>query len=259
MSTPAAAQAQAAVQFPGLRTNSLAIAFQDVITVILRVRYRVQRVSDANVFRENIRKMIQTATNDARSQGYTEAAKMALYAIVAFLDESVLNSQDPAFQDWSRQPLQEEMFGGHFAGEYFFQHLGELLNGQDSPERADALELHVLCLLLGYRGKYALGDGGQVANIIRQCRAKIDRTRGPLLLIRPQPEQPVVIAQRGDPWIKRLVIISAAVAVLTLVAFAGYIFLLSGSLSSVQTAAAFISPARALVSLAVALRGGLAL
>jgi type VI secretion system protein ImpK len=130
--------------------------------------------------------------------------------------------------------------------------VGELLNAQDSQEGADALELHVLCLLLGYRGKYALGDSGEIANIIRHSKAKIARTRGELLLIRPQPEQPVAIAQRGDPWVKRLVIATAAIAVLTLVAYLGYTFLLAGSLSNVQTAALMI-PAQGIQAL---LRGG---
>jgi type VI protein secretion system component VasF len=54
--------------------------------------------------------------------------------------------------------LQEEMFGGHFAGEYFFRNVTDLLNRPESAEVADVLELHALCLLLGYRGRFAFGD-----------------------------------------------------------------------------------------------------
>src|SRR5665213_841928 len=139
---------------PALRSNNLALAFQDVITVVLRVRYRTQRVADANAFRESIRKMIATGAQEARRLGYSDASShMALYAIIGFLDESVLNSQDPTFADWARRPLQEEMFGGHFAGETFFRQIADLLNAPESTEVADVLELHALCLLLGYRGK----------------------------------------------------------------------------------------------------------
>ena len=50
--------------------------------------------------------------------------------MVAFLDESILNSQNPLFADWPRKPLQEELFGTHIAGEVFFQNLQKLLGRQ---------------------------------------------------------------------------------------------------------------------------------
>jgi len=218
-----------------LRTNSLAIAFQDVITVILRVRYRVQRVSDVAGFRESIKKMIAAATQETRRLGYSDAtAQMALYAIVAFLDESVLNSQDPAFQDWARRPLQEEMFGGHFAGEYFFRHVNDLLIQQDTHEGADALELHALCLLLGYRGKLAFGNETEVQALIHRIQDKIARIREPLVLCRVQPQPPVMTAPPADPWIKRLLFATVGMGVLLVIAFAAGYLLLTNELSSVQ-------------------------
>lgn len=223
---------------PPLRANSLALAFQDAITVILRVRYRTQRVADANAFRESIKKMILAAAQEGRNLGYKdETTKMALYAIVGFLDESVLNSQDPTFADWPRRPLQEEMFGGHFAGEYFFRHVNELLNQPDAPEVADALELHAVCLLLGYRGKYAFGDAsGEIQSILRRIREKIGRIRGQLLICRVATAPEVAQARTGDPWITRLLLLTAAMVLLVLLAFGGYWFLLSSTLSSVRTA-----------------------
>jgi len=112
-----------------MKTNNLALAFQEVFTVILRTRFFVQRVENADSFRATLRKMISAAVKDASALGYSdEASKMAIYAMIGFLDESILNSKDPTFADWARRPLQEEMFGGHFAGEYFFRNLTDLLN-----------------------------------------------------------------------------------------------------------------------------------
>lgn len=218
-----------------LRTNSLAIAFQDVITVILRVRYRVQQVSDVAGFRASIRKMIASGTQETRRLGYSDqTSQTALYAIIAFLDESILNSQDPAFLDWARRPLGEEMFGGHFAGEYFFRHVQDALVQQDTQDGADTLELHALCLLLGYRGKLAFGDGAEADMLIRRIREKIARTRGPLVLCRVQTEPPRVAAATADPWIKRLLITTAALAALVLIAFALWSLMLGNQLGSVQ-------------------------
>ena len=49
--------------------------------------------------------------------GYSaEDVKLAGFALVAFLDESVLASGNPVFADWPAKPLQEELFGTHVAG-----------------------------------------------------------------------------------------------------------------------------------------------
>lgn len=240
-----------------LRTNSLAMSFQDVITVVLRVRYRTQRVADVAGFRQSIGKMIAAGAQEARRIGYSDAtSKMSLYAIVGFLDESVLNSHDPTFQDWARRPLQEEMFGGHFAGEYFFRHVDELLNQQESSEVADALELHALCLLLGYRGKYAFGDHGEISNILRRIRDKIARIRGPISLVPIRPAPPVSTAASGDPWIKRLVLTTALTAVLVLAAFAAYTLFLHSGIAGVR--ATFDSQPLTQYATSLAISGGLA-
>jgi type VI secretion system protein ImpK len=76
---------------------------------------------------------------------------------VAFLDESVLNSQAPIAADWRRQPLQEELFGRAIAGNVFFQNLKQLLRRNDSADLADMLEIYYLCMLLGYGGRYSYG------------------------------------------------------------------------------------------------------
>lgn len=213
------------------RTNDLALAFQEVFTVILRTRFFVQRVEDAESFRATLRRMISAAVKDASAMGYSdEASKMAIYAMIGFLDESVLNSKDPVFADWSRRPLQEEMFGGHVAGEYFFRNLTELLNRPDSPEVADVLELHALCLLLGYRGRFAFGDPSEIHTILHRVRDKILRIRGPYALFKPLETPAAPPAPRRDPWVRRLAITAVVLLVFTLLAYAGYILILSQSL-----------------------------
>jgi len=218
---------------PDMRTNSLALAFQEVFTVILRTRFRTQRVENAESFRATIRKMISGAVRDAAAIGYTdEASKMAIYAIIAFLDESILNSQDPAFADWARRPLQEEMFGGHFAGEYFFKNIADLLNRPESNEVADVLELHALCLLLGYRGRFAFGDASEVHTLLQRLRDKIMRIRGSFLLFRPAEPPPVSAVVKRDPWVRRLAITAILITLVTLLAYVAYFMILGSGVSA---------------------------
>ena len=155
------------------RVNSLAFSFQEVLTAILRVRFQRQQVQDSESFRAQMRRSIQAAMQEARALGYSsDTVQMGVFAVVAYMDESVLNLQSPAFADWARRPLQEELFGGHLAGETFFRNLRKLLGQQDSAEVADALELHCLCLQMGYRGRYALGDTGELHQLLRHGAGK---------------------------------------------------------------------------------------
>jgi len=223
-----------------LKTNNLALAFQEVFTVILRTRFFLQRVENAEAFRATLRKMISAAVKDAGTMGYTdEASKMAIYAMIGFLDESVLNSKDPTFADWARRPLQEEMFGGHFAGEYFFRNVNDLLNRPESAEVADVLELHALCLLLGYRGRFAFGDASEIHSILARIRDKITRIRGAYSLFRPVDTPAVPPAPKGDPWVTRLAIAAALLFLFTVLAYAGYIVFLG---QGMPTAAHFAAP-----------------
>ncbi len=214
-----------------LRTNNLPLAFQEVFTVILRTRFQVQHVENAESFRATLRKMISAAVKDASAMGYSdEASKMAIYAMIGFLDESVLNSRDPAFADWARRPLQEEMFGGHVAGENFFRNVTELLNRPESAEVADVLELHALCLLLGYRGRFAFGDASEIHSILHRIRDKITRIRGSFALFRPTETPAAPPAPKRDPWVRRLALAAILLAVLTLLAYVGYMLILGQSM-----------------------------
>ena len=221
-----------------MKTNNLAMAFQEVFTVILRTRFFVQRVENSDAFRATLRKMISAAVKDAAAMGYSdEVSKMAIYAMIGFLDESVLNSKDPTFADWARRPLQEEMFGGHFAGEYFFRNVTELLNRPESAEVADVLELHAICLLLGYKGRFAFGDASEIHTILQRIRDKINRIRGGYALFRPTDTPAAPPAPKGDPWVGRLLWTTVLLAFITILAYVGYMLLLGQGVPTTATSA----------------------
>jgi type VI secretion system protein ImpK len=218
------------------RTANLASAFQEVLTVIVRLRAGRQQVADAESFRAQVRRGLQAAMTEARSLGYaSETVQMAVLATVGFLDESVLNQGNPALADWARRPLQEELFGGHLAGETFFHNMRDLLARQDSSEAADALELHALCLLLGYRGRYALGDAGELHHLLRQAREKIFRVRGAPTLA-PAIAAVAAPARKPDRLGRGLLIAAGVLVLVTLAAFAGFEASLSSAAARVQYA-----------------------
>src|SRR5215472_13383893 len=108
--------------------DNLALAFQEALTAIERVRAGREKVDDAEVFRAGMLQQFIKANGEGRKRGYSnEEVRMAMFAAVALLDESILSSRNPAFADWARRPLQQEIFGGHEAGEIFFQNIKTLL------------------------------------------------------------------------------------------------------------------------------------
>lgn len=221
------------------RSTNLAATFQEVLTATLRLRDQPQMVQNTEAVRGQLRQLLQTAMQDARGLGYTnQHVQMAVLVVVALLDETVLNLGTPASAEWSRRPLQEELFGGHLAGETVFQNLQTLLQQQDAPELADVLELHCLCLELGYKGRYAFSTGGELRQMIQLCRDKIHRVRGPQpMFAAPHLAAPV---QRppADQVALLLLVACIALGVLTVGCFAGYEYSLSAQVSRVASGAA---------------------
>ena len=210
--------------FENRRPENLALHFQEVLTAIERLRGNRQGVTDANAFRHHSREALKTAASQALAAGYAaEDVKLATYATVAFLDESVLNSHSAVFADWARKPLQEEMFGTQIAGEVFFQHLQQLLGRNDSADLADLLEVYYLCLVLGFGGRYSVGNRGELGQIMSMTASKIYRSRARFSQLSPAWVLPKeALRSRKDPWVRRLGIAATAAAILMVLLFVVY-------------------------------------
>ena len=229
-----------------LRTQNLASCYENSFTIILRLSSIQQSAANSQNFRANIRAALRAAMEQAKSLGYSsEINQLAFFAVVALLDESVLKLQNPAFADWAQRPLQEEMFGHARAGEVFFDHLLTLLTRQDSMENADCLEVYCLCMLLGFKGKYALRSAlsyasnpsatggwesfrpsGEIGTLVHQCRDKIDRIRGKLSFLPPKESPAIRQTATSDRWSRALGVIALILFVIVLLTFGGAWFAL---------------------------------
>jgi len=217
------------------RPENLALVFQELLTVAVRLRSNRQPVTNAELFRGQIRGAIQQADQEAKRLGYNDTDfRYGVFAVVAFLDESILNLQNPVFADWVRKPLQEELFGRHTAGEIFFDNLQSLLGKRDTVEIADILEVYQLCLLLGFVGKYSISGRGELKAITDAVAEKIRRVRkdrAGISLRWMLPGRQGAISL-GDAWIKRLGWTAGGLGLLALIAFVVYKAMLSSSLSA---------------------------
>lgn len=237
--------ATAARHWQGLlaRPENMALAFQEVFTVVARLKGKRQQVTNAEQFRGIMREALKRSKENAKRSGYSEEdARLAEFAMVAMLDESILNSGNPVFSDWPRRPLQEEFYGHHTAGEFFFQYLRNLLNKPDSEEVNDVLEVYHLALAMGFRGRYGLSGGAELSNLMNEIEQKRNRIRPFTMLISPEsvPAGDVAPRKMGDPWLKPLLFSAIGIFVLVLVLFGLYWFLLDAGAGDLQalTAAA---------------------
>jgi type VI secretion system protein ImpK len=100
-------------------------------------------------------------------------------------------------------------------GEIFFQHLKQLLTRQDSEDLADLLEVFLLCLMLGFRGRYSSADQGEVHALRSSIQEKIGRVRGGFGELSPAWALPTDERPRRtrDAWL-RWMGVSATLAVL---------------------------------------------
>ena len=220
--------------------ENLAFVFQEVLTAIMRLRTNRQSVTDAGLFRAQVKEALNVADKEARKLGYPQdTIRLAIFAVVAFLDESVLNQPTGTFADWTGKPLQEELFGVHVAGEIFFDNLRRLLGQADSAQLADILEVHQLCLLLGYRGRYGAGSKGEFRSLIDALDDKIRRIRGHSRAFSPAwglPRQET-LPPLSDPWARRLLFVFIACLGIAIVLFVGFRMSLASEISALSTAA----------------------
>jgi type VI secretion system protein ImpK len=229
--------AGAAESTAGRRSENLALAFQEVLTVIVRLKASRQYVENAESFRTIIRGLLKKAAQEAAERGYTaEDARVATFAVVALLDETVLSLGSPVFHDWQRAPLAVELYGMGVAGEIFFSSLDRLLARKESTTLADLLEVYYLCLLLGFGGRYGRGGSADLRNYTNRVAERIIQVRGAFGPLSPAwaPAAASAVVGRRDPWIRALAFGAGFCMLVALGLFAGFTLSLGSGVSELS-------------------------
>jgi type VI secretion system protein ImpK len=164
---------------PPRSAENLGLLYQGLLTSVVRLQSGRQHITDGESFRKRTKSSIAEIERVAVSAGYEPSdVGDANFAVVAFLDEVVLNSADPVRADWERRMLQEELFGKTDAGMVFFDKVASLQSRRDSQRLADILEVFLLCLLLGFQGRYSGSQKSGLETVTAGLGRRIHDIRG---------------------------------------------------------------------------------
>lgn len=151
---------------------------------------------DADQARTALIAALDHAGAQARDQGHgVDETASALFAVVAWIDETAMTHSWPAAASWRLTPLQRHYFGTTRAGTQFYQRLQAL------PDQASQVrEMYGLVLVAGFRGEYAARSPGefeawrvQLLERIRQEQGMAGFGAGQALFPQagPGPQEPV--------------------------------------------------------------------
>jgi type VI secretion system protein ImpK len=170
----------------GNSSENLALLYQGLITGIVRLQAGRQQLPDVDSFRRRTKTNLQEIERAGAASGYEGSdIRETHFAVVAFLDSVMLSMNDAVRHDWERKTLQEELFGQTDAGVVFFEKLDQFRSRRDSPQLADILEVYLLCLLLGFEGRYSGPLRGELDGTMERIKGRIELIRGPRRALSP--------------------------------------------------------------------------
>ncbi len=174
--------------------NDLIAFAGPVFDLILRLKAGI--VAPSNDLRPKIATLLDDF--ERRGERYRFSSKIiqvSKFALASFVDETMLSSNFNLKEEWEKNPLQLEYFGEHLAGNKFFEKLAAMLKQIDVT--ADAVEIYYVCMLLGFKGRYAVYEKERLLQIMQETANALVRAGkirpvelSPHWLANDQPEPP---------------------------------------------------------------------
>jgi type VI secretion system protein ImpK len=174
--------------------NDLIAFAGPVFDLILRLKAGI--VAPSNDLRPKIASLLTDFENRAERYRFSsKITQVAKFALASFVDETVLSNNFNLKAEWEKNPLQLEYFGEQLAGDKFFEKLSAMIKQIDVT--ADAVEIYYVCMLLGFKGRYAVYEKDRLLSIMQETAnalVKAGKIRpvelSPHWLANDQPEPP---------------------------------------------------------------------
>lgn len=175
-----------------------------IYDLILRLKAGI--VTPSNDLRPKIAGMLDEFEKRAERYKYNhKIIQVSKFGLAAFVDETVLTNNFPLKNEWEKNPLQLELFGEQLAGNKFFEKLDAMLNQMEVTQ--DAVEVYYFCMLLGFKGRYAVYEQEKLLATMQTTANALVKT-GKIKTVELSPhwlanDQPKPPEKRGMPiWAK---------------------------------------------------------
>ena len=187
-------------------------------TFDLILRLKAGIVQPSNTLRPQIAALLKEFEDRAIRYRHRESIiQVAKFGLASFVDETVLTQDFNLREEWEKYPIQLEYFGEQLAGNKFYEKLDAMLRQIDVT--ADAVEVYYVCMLLGFKGRYAVYEQDKFLKIMQKTAdalvkvGKISKVElSPHWLVNDQPEPP---KKRGMPtWAKMMAFSGLGLAIL---------------------------------------------
>jgi type VI secretion system protein ImpK len=152
-------------------------AFIPVLAVVRQ--FALAPDQDAPAMAARLQPLLAQAQHDALAIGTPEEdLRNALFAVAAWVDETLSTCDWPQAASWQRHLLQRQFFNVTNAGVAFFDRLAKLGDVQADVRadvHADVQEVYVLCLSMGFTGRFGHGGEGDAVRALADIRLRAMR------------------------------------------------------------------------------------
>lgn len=175
--------------------NRVNEATRDCFDTVIQLRQaEASAIPPPEVLNHRLRGVVEEVLRRAAVLGFShQDAQDMGYALVALMDEMVLNKPEPYRQFWMSNLLQLHYFNETIAGDSFFNRLAAV---RKDPHRVEVLQVYYLCLLFGFQGRYRIRGGELELMTLRDAVQKD--------LERAQPFDFDVLAPHGERPVEKL-------------------------------------------------------
>ena len=184
--------------------NDLVTFAGPIFDLVLRLKAGI--VAPSNELRPKITAMFDDFERRAERYRFNaRIVQVSKFGLAAFVDEVVLTNNFPLRHEWEKNPLQLEYFGEQLAGNKFFEKLDAMLKQIDAT--ADAVEIYYYCMLLGFKGRYAVYEQDKLLAKMQETANALVKA-GKIKAVDLSPnwlsnDQPAPPKKRGMPvWAK---------------------------------------------------------
>lgn len=189
--------------------NDLVTFAGPIFDLILRLKAGI--VQPSNDLRSQIARLLKDFSDRALRYRHRESViEVAKFGLAVFVDEIILIKAGEAGdyslrEQWEKIPIQLEFFGDNWGGETFYEKLESML--RQIEVTADAVEVYYICMLLGFKGRYAVVEQDKLLKTMQKTADALVKV-GKISKVELSPhwlvqDQPVPVEKKGMPaWAK---------------------------------------------------------